>query len=63
MCATFNGNSSITIISFYSLTNGTDETDTPTVYKGLFSIVRYISPKNVLVIGGGMNTQMRKKWK
>ena len=54
MVATFNGNPSTTIISSYSPTNDSDETDLIAFYNELSSLVRSI-PKH---IGGEMNTQI-----
>ena len=58
--ATFNGNPSTTIISCYSPTNRTDETDLDTFYNELSSLVRSVPKYNVLVIGGDMNAQIGK---
>ena len=46
MVATFNGNPSTTIISFYSPTNASDETDRITFYDELSCLVRSI-PKHI----------------
>ena len=62
MAATFNGNSSATIISCYSPTNVSEETEQVTFYDELSSLVRSI-PKHMLVIGGDMNAQIGKKRK
>ena len=59
MAVMFNGNPSTTIISCYSLTNVSDETDLIVLYK----IVRSILKHNVLIIGGDMNAQMGKNVK
>ena len=42
MCATFNGNISTRIVSFYSSTNTRDETDVTTFYNELSSLVCHI---------------------
>ena len=60
MVATFNGNPSITIISCYSPTNVSEETDLITFYNKLSSLVRSILKHNVLVIDGDMNAQIGK---
>ena len=58
--ATFNGNPSATIISCYSPTNISEETDRFAFYNELSSFVRSIPKCNVLVIGGDMNAQIGK---
>ena len=58
--ATFNGNSSATIISCYSLTNVSEEADLIAFYNELSSLVRSILKDDVLVIGGDMNAQIGK---
>ena len=60
MVATFNGNSSITIVSCYSPTNASDETDFIILYNELSSLDRSIPKHNVLIIGGDMNSQIGK---
>ena len=60
MVATFNDNPSATIISCYSPTNVTEETDLIAFYDQLSSLVRSIPKHNVLVIGGDMNAQIGK---
>ena len=60
MVATFNGNPSATIISFYSPTNISEGTELITFYDELSSLVRSIPKHNVLVIGGDMNAQIGK---
>ena len=60
MAATFNGNPRATIISCYSPTNVSEETELVTFYDELFSLVRSIPKHNVLVIGGDMNAQIEK---
>ena len=60
MAATFNGNPKATIISCYSLTNVSEETELVTFYEELSSLVRSIPKHNVLVISGDMNTQIGK---
>ena len=57
MVVTFNGNPSATILSCYSHTNDSKETD---IYEKLSSLVRSIPKHNVLVIGGDMNAQIGK---
>ena len=60
MTATFNGNPRATIISCYSPTNVSEETELVAFYDELFSLVRSIPKRNVLVIGGDMNAQIGK---
>ena len=60
MAATFNGNPRATIISCYSPTNVSKETELVTFYDELSSLVRSIPKHNMLVIGGDMNAQIRK---
>ena len=55
MAATFNGNPSKTIISYYSPTNASDEMDLITFYYELPSLVGNIPKHNVLIIDGDMN--------
>ena len=59
MAAIFNGNPRATIISCYSPTNVSEETELVTFYDELSSLVRSI-PKHMLVIGGDMNAQIGK---
>ena len=60
MAATFNGNPRATIISCYSPTNVSEETELVTFYDELSSSVRSIPKHNMLVIGGDMNAQIVK---
>ena len=60
MVATFNGNPKATIISCYSPTNVSDETELVTFYEELSSLVRSIPKHNLLVIGGDMNAEIGK---
>ena len=60
MAATFNGNPKATIISCYSPTNVSEETELVTVYEELSSLVHSIPKHNLLVIGGDMNAQIGK---
>ena len=60
MAATFNGNPRATIISCYSPTNVSEETELVTFYEELSSLVRSIQKHNLLVIGGDMNAQIGK---
>ena len=60
MVATFNGNPRATIISYYSPTNVSEETELVAFYDELSSLVRSIPKHNVLVIGGDMNAQIKK---
>ena len=61
MTATFNGNPRITIISCYSPTNVSEETELDAFYDELSSLERSILKRNVLVIGRDMNAQIGKK--
>ena len=60
MAATFNDNPSATIISCYSPTNVSVETELVAFCDELSSLVRSIPKYNVLVIGGDMNAQIGK---
>ena len=60
MAATFNGNPKATIISCYSPTNVSEETELVTFYEELSYLVRSIPKHNLLVIGGDMNAQLEK---
>ena len=60
MAATFNGNHRATIISCYSPTNVSEETELVIFYGELSSLVRSILKHNMLVIGGDMNAQIGK---
>ena len=60
MVATFNGNPSATIISCYSPTNVSEETDLNTFNNELSSLVCSIPKHNILLIGGDMNAQIGK---
>ena len=60
MVATFNGNPRATIISCYSPTIVSEETELVAFYDLLSSLVRSIPKHNVLVIGGYMNAQIGK---
>ena len=60
MVAMFNGNPKATIISYYSPTNVSDETELVTFYEELSSIVHSILKHNLLVICGYMNAQIGK---
>ena len=60
MAATFNGNPRATIISCYSPTNVSEETELVTFYEVLSSLVCSIPKHNLLVIGGDMNAQIGK---
>ena len=60
MVATFNGNPRATIISCYSPTNVSEETELITFYDELSFLIRSIPKHNVLVIGGDMNAQSGK---
>ena len=56
----FNGNPSTTIISCYSPTNDSDNTDLIALYNELFSLVCSIMKHNILIISGNMKAQIGK---
>ena len=58
--AIFNGNLRTTIISCYSSTNASEETELIAFYDELSSLVCSIPKRNVLVIAGNMNAQIGK---
>ena len=60
MVAMFNGNPSAKIISCYNPINVSEETYLIAFYNELSSLVRNIPKRNILVIGGDMNTQIGK---
>ena len=60
MVATFNGNPSATIISYYSPTNVSEETDLITFYNEPSSLLHSIQKHNILIIGGDTNAQIGK---
>ena len=60
MVATFNSNPRATIISCYSSTNVSGETELVAFHDEQSSLVRSISKHNVFVIGGDMNAQIGK---
>ena len=60
MVATFNGNPRAIIISCYSPTNISEETELIAFYDELSSLVCRILKHNVCVIGGDMNAQIYK---
>ena len=60
MVATFNGNPRATIISSYSPTNVSEETELIGFYEELSSLVHSILKYNVVIIGGEMNDQIGK---
>ena len=60
MAITFNGNPKATIISCYSPTNVSEETELVTFYEELSSLVCSIPKHNLLLIGGDMSTQIGK---
>ena len=63
MAATFNGKPKATIISCYSPTNVSEETELVTFYEELSTLVRSIPKHNLLVIGGDINAQIGKNRK
>ena len=60
MAATFNSNPSTIIISCYSPTNVSDETDLIAFYNKLSFLVRSILKHNVFIIGGDIIAQIDK---
>ena len=60
ICATFNGNPCMTVVSCYRSTNASEKTHITKFYKELSSLCRQIPKHNVLVIGGDMNAQIGK---
>ena len=60
MVAMFNSNPGTMMISCYSPTNASDETDLDTFYNELFPLVHSVHKHNVLIIGGDMNAQIGK---
>ena len=60
LTATFNGNPRATIISCYSPTNVSEETELVSFYDELSSLVRSIPKHNLLGIGGE-NREKRKQ--
>ena len=60
LCASFNGNFCTTIISCFSPTNASDETNAITVCNQFQSLVLCIPKYNVLIIGGDINVQIDK---
>ena len=60
MLAMFDGNPSATIISCYSSTNVSEETDLIAFYNDLSSLVHSILKHNILIIGRDMNPQRGK---
>ena len=63
MVVTFNGNPSTAIISCYSPTNVSEETDLIVFYNELSSLVHSIPKHNILIIGRDMNVQIGKNVK
>ena len=59
--ATFNGDPRVTIISCYSPSNLSEETELIAFYDQLSSLVCSIPKHNVLVFGGDMNAQIGKQ--
>ena len=60
MLATFNGDPSATIISCFSPTNVSENTDLIAFYNELSSLVHSIPKHNILVISGNMNALISK---
>ena len=58
MVATLNGNPRARIISCYSPTNVSEETELIDFYDELSSLFRTIPKHNVLINGGNMNAQI-----
>ena len=60
MCAIYNGDPSITIVSCYLPNNTREETDITTFDDELSSLACYIPKHNILIINGDMNAQIGK---
>ena len=60
MVAIFDGNPCTSIISCYSPTNVSNETDLTIFYNELSFLVHIIPKHNILIIGGDMNAQIHK---
>ena len=58
--ATFNSNSSTTIISSHSPTNASNKTNLDVFYNEPSSLDRSITKHSILIIGGDMNSQIGK---
>ena len=58
MSVVFNGNPGTMMVSGYSSTNTSDETDITTFSDGLSSLARIIIKQHVLIIGENMNVQI-----
>ena len=58
MVATFSGNPKVTVISCYSPTNCSEETEVSTFYKQLFQLIKQITKYRILLIGADMNAKI-----
>ena len=61
MVTTFNGNPKTTIISYYSLTNCSDNIEAIESYRMLQDVIRQL-PKPVIIIAGDMDAQLGLKY-
>ena len=59
MVATFNGNPTATIISFYSPTNVSEEMKLIVFYSELSALIRSIPKHNIILVGGDMLTLVK----
>ena len=60
MCALFNSNPCILIISYYGATIPSDKTNITPFYYQLSSLVRCVSEHNIVIISEDMNDQIGK---
>ena len=60
--ATFNGNPATTVISCYSPTNISEESDVLLFYEKLSALTRHVPKHNLLIVAGDMNAQMDGKF-
>ena len=60
MVTRFQGNPQTTVISYYSPTNVSNETDAEIFYSDLSSLIRQVPKHNVLIIGGDFNAHQRQ---
>ena len=58
MIVTLNGNLQTTIISCYSPTNVSDETEVDTFYEDLIAVTRQVPKNNIIIIAGHFNAHL-----